>query len=300
MKKITIHLLAISFLIFASCEKPKDEINNTPTKKENKTTRTLNPSFSSYWYQGTAEITSYKLTQERYGELRNGNAVTIFVTEDFLPEQQVKADATNPTNIPVLKLNLTKNYTTGIYPYSLMTSTFSPVKTKDYPIKITHSTQEWCGQYYGQLNHKEDFSLTSHSYFEGEEDQQFKLTPTFTEDEIFNRIRLNPKELPQGNITIIPSFESSRMLHFSLKAFEATAQLQKTDSTSIYKINYPELKRSLTVYFEPNFPFTIQKWEEQHPNGLITTAQKLRTIKSAYWTQNSLKFDYLRDSLLLY
>ena len=28
------------------------------------------PKFNSYWYQGKAEITSYKLTQNRYGELQ--------------------------------------------------------------------------------------------------------------------------------------------------------------------------------------------------------------------------------------
>ena len=89
--------------------------------------RDISQQFKEYWYAGKAEISSYKLEQARYGELRNGTAALIFVTEDFLPEVQVKADRQNETNIPVLKVNATKNFNTGIYPYSVMTSTFYPV-----------------------------------------------------------------------------------------------------------------------------------------------------------------------------
>ncbi|MGB2691994.1 MAG: septum formation inhibitor Maf, partial [Thermodesulfobacteriota bacterium] len=39
--------------------------------------------FKAYWYDGKAEITSYKLEQARYGELHEGYAVMVFVTEDF-------------------------------------------------------------------------------------------------------------------------------------------------------------------------------------------------------------------------
>jgi hypothetical protein len=66
--------------------------------------------FKDYWYAGEAEITSYELQQARYGEIRNGKAVLVFVTEDFLPQKQVKADRYNSTNIPVLKLNSTKKF----------------------------------------------------------------------------------------------------------------------------------------------------------------------------------------------
>ena len=43
----------------------------------------LNPKFGDYWYQGKAELASYDLNQSRYGEIRNGHAVLIFLTEDF-------------------------------------------------------------------------------------------------------------------------------------------------------------------------------------------------------------------------
>jgi len=50
--------------------------------------RNISQEFKDYWYAGKAEISSYKLEQARYGELRDGTAALIFVTEDFLPEVQ--------------------------------------------------------------------------------------------------------------------------------------------------------------------------------------------------------------------
>ena len=39
--------------------------------------------FKDYWYEGKAEITTYKLDQARYGEIHNGRSVLIYVTEHF-------------------------------------------------------------------------------------------------------------------------------------------------------------------------------------------------------------------------
>src|SRR5690606_34615209 len=83
--------------------------------------------FHAYWHAGKAEVNAYNLIQSRYDEKRPGKAVLIFVTEDLSKKLQVKLD--NPAvrnKINVLKLNFTKNFITGIYPYSLMLSVFTP------------------------------------------------------------------------------------------------------------------------------------------------------------------------------
>ena len=72
--------------------------------------RTLSKEFKSYWYDGTAEISSFTLEQSRYGETHLGNSVLLYVTEDFLPNDQVKANNRSHTTIPILKLNHTKNF----------------------------------------------------------------------------------------------------------------------------------------------------------------------------------------------
>jgi len=290
----------ISGFLFSCNSSEKDTLaihSEIKTETNTSKTRTLSEDFKAYWYAGIAEITSYKLTQERYGELRVGTSVNIFVTEDFIPEVQVKADNARKSNIPVLKLNNTKKYLTGIYPYSVMTSTFSPVQLNDHAIKITHSMQEWCGQVYVQLNNRKSFEIQAHSYFEGEADQKMSLPKSWMESDLWNRIRINPEELPTGDFTILPSFEYFRMSHKEMAVHTATASLIKGDSISSYALSYKDLNRELKIYFSSEFPYTIERWEETHANGLKTTAEKMKRMRSAYWGQNRNKHLSLRDSL---
>jgi hypothetical protein len=299
---ITIGILFLTLL--SSCKKTVSEIAATITPETEITApkTVLSKAFKDYWYAGEAEITSYKLEQARYGELRNGTAVLVFVTEDFLPKIQVKANNYNETNTPVLKLNATKNFNTGIYPYSIMQSTFFPVSNDEHAVKISASLQEWCGHVYTQLNNRDTFEITSHSYFQGEADQNFTLEKTWTENELWTKLRIDPSTLPIGSIEIIPSLEYLRLTHQNSKAYSANASLQNGS----YTIDYPEINRSLKINFNPNFPYNILGWEETITSGygasskrLITKATKLESMKSAYWSQNTNEDEVLRETLKL-
>ncbi|MGB3344042.1 MAG: septum formation inhibitor Maf [Aequorivita sp.] len=275
------------------------------SKTETKNLRSISSEFKDYWYSGKAEITSYQLLQERYGEIREGIAVNIFVTEDFLMDAQVKANSPGENSLPVLKLNQTKNFNTGIYPYSIMTSVFSPISEKGHALKVSNSIQEWCGQVYMQLNNRSKFDIQSNSYFEGEADQNIKLPKTWLENELWNLIRINPEELPTGDLQVIPSFEYLRFTHKEIKEQAAFASLKQGDSITIYTLNYPGLQRQLTLFFKSSFPYSIEKWEEVSaaPQNdtirLHTTAVKLKSMKTDYWNQNKNEFSHLRDSLML-
>lgn len=262
----------------------------------------LSKEFKDYWYNGEAEITSYKLEQARYGEMRDGNTVLVFVTEDFLPESQVKADNYSEKNTPVLKLNASKNFNTGIYPYSIMQSTFYPVANNQHAIKISASVQEWCGHVYTQLNNREKFEVISHSYFQNEADEILKLEKTWTENELWTKLRINPKSLPIGELEIIPSLEYSKLNHKTIKAYNAIANLE----SGTYTLSYPKLNRSLNINFNINFPYDILGWEETTTSGygtsaktLTTKATKLESIKSAYWSKNHNTDEGLRKTLKL-
>jgi hypothetical protein len=270
------------------------EQSNTLSNSEQ---RDISEAFKTYWYSGTAEITSYTLLQSRYGEQREGTAVTIFVTEDLLPQKQVKANQYAKENIPVLKLNKTKKFNTGIYPYSIMTSVFSTVQEEAHALKISNSVQEWCGQTYLQLNNNDAFEIQGHSYFESEADQAIQLEKTWLEDELFTLIRIDPSYLPTGDITMIPAFETLRLTHKEIKQYKAVASLSKEISLWEYTVRYPELNTSLIVKFSSKFPHTIEQWEKNHANGQKTVATKLKRMQTAYWSQNSNKFLVLRDSL---
>ena len=87
----------------------------------------IDPQFKDYWYNGEAEISSFQLKQARYGELREGSASMIFVTEQFSKKNWSKPNSPLEKDPRVLKLNFTKKFITGIYPYSMMTSSFFPI-----------------------------------------------------------------------------------------------------------------------------------------------------------------------------
>ncbi|HAS40614.1 MAG TPA: septum formation inhibitor Maf [Microscillaceae bacterium] len=265
-------------------------------------TEILDDAFNKYWYQGKAEITSYKLSQARYGEIHEGSAVLIYVTEPFLPQKQVKADYPNKQNVPVLKLNRVKKFLTGIYPYSLMTSVFSPVNMSDPAIKTTFTSQEWCGQTFMQFNNRKKWEVTSRSYFESHGDQNFTLSKDLLEDDIWTKIRLNPKKLPTGKTTMIPGAEFLTLKHRKVKAYKVVLSLEQKGKLSTYKIAYPQLQRTLAIQFQANFPYTIESWEEVQSNrsgskSLVTKATRIKRIKSAYWNRHTTQDTYLYKEL---
>ena len=260
--------------------------------------RSISQEWKDYWYAGTAEITSYELQQARYGELREGTAALIFVTEDFLPEKQVKADNQDSNNIPVLKLNATKNFVTGIYPYSIMSSTFLPVNEELHAVKVSQSMQEWCGNTYAQLNNRDQFEVQIHSYFESRADEEFTLEKAILENELWALLRIDPTLLPTGSFTSIPDVSYAAMTHTTIKAYEVTGSLTATS----YTLNYPSLDRTLTINFASDFPHQIEGWEETYPDGrggekMTTTATKMKTIRSAYWGKKTKEDEALRTEL---
>src|SRR5690348_13231592 len=103
-------LVAVSLVTFSS---------NAPVQPP-----AFDAAFWKQWGDGRAELSGYDLTFPRYGQLRRGVAVTVFVTETFSNSLRVKADpGKHPPadEFPVMKLNLVEDYQTGIYDYNDMT-----------------------------------------------------------------------------------------------------------------------------------------------------------------------------------
>jgi hypothetical protein len=301
--KNSLLLVLLALYLPSACGQPIDAKGSVESP-------TTSNAFGDYWYQGKAEISSYKLSQARYGEMREGHAVMVFVTEDFSHKKQVKLD--RPQQTPedvakVLKLNLTKKFNTGIYPYSMMQSVFTPVDRSRSPhsLKVTTSSQEWCGHTFTQLNLKSSgFEHRGYSYFESEGDINTKLDKVLLEDELWNLIRINPKLLPTGEVNIIPATMTHRLRHTKLESQKASIDLSSNETETIYEINYPD--RQLKIIFETEFPHKILGWDETYRDGFGTSAQTLttkarldKTIMSAYWTKNSNADASLRKELNL-
>lgn len=267
---------------------------------------TSHSSFTSYWNAGLAEITRYELVQTRYGQPRRGDLVFVFVTEPFLPSEQVKHEVPDgAADLEVLKLNAVRTFSTGIYPYTIMTSSFSPTQVRGDAmmggIKVTSTVTEWCGQAFAQLNRREGFVAAElRSYFQQEGDRDERIDDAPYEDAIWQTIRRDPESLPLGETEMIPAMHALRLYHQPLRAYDVTATIEDAsrdgEAVKRYRLRYEELARELVIDFEPAFPFAIIGFEET-TRGERTTASRTHAIMDAYWGHNTNADARLRAAL---
>ncbi|CAN5426581.1 hypothetical protein BH23BAC3_BH23BAC3_28670 [soil metagenome] len=270
------------------------------------------PEFKEYWYTGKAELSRYDMQEIRYGEVRDGEAVLVFVTEDFLTDKQVKLESAKNgrETSSVLKLNFMKEFVTGIYKYNMMTSIFTPVDYQNRPrsLKVASSSQEWCGMTYFQLNlDGNNYEVKGHSYFESEGDYETSVEAIWLEDELWTNIRLSPDLLPEGEIDIIPGAFSVRATNSTWKTESVLAEKKSWEGEGFpgenlmsYSLDYKDRGRTLTIVYESEFPHKIAGWvQTRKVAGDTLTAKSVRThsVNSAYWDQNANSDESLRDKL---
>ena len=276
-----------------------------------------NVAVDNYWSQGKAEVNVYEVSQNRYQENHSGQLVSVFVTEDFLTDKQVKNERyINENSTWILKNIQLKKFTTGVYDYSLFNSVFTPINRNKFPksLKVSASSQEWCGTMYTQFNLilGTDYKVEHRSYFESEGDRVTRIKKSYLEDEVFTVLRMNPLLLPVGTVQLIPPANYIQLKHLRIQSYKAITSLIPNDKKEIsgsnlmqYKIVYPELNRSIRIVFENKAPYKIMGWFEKFPSSFDgkprTTSIILKTQKMLpYWRQNSLKDKYLREELGLH
>ena len=294
---LTIFFIGISLL---NCQKVGGADNFTAPQN-----------FRDYWYNGQAEISRYKLDQVQYGANNPGEAVLIFVTEDFRTDTQVKLESdVRDKATSVLKLNSIRRFVTGIYDYSLYSSVFTPIDTKQYgrSQKVTMSSQDWCGQVYYQLNlDGGNYDVMQRSYFEKNATEDFKIDAAWLEDEIWTRLRMDPAALPKGETSVVPAAYAARIAGQKLEPQKAVGTLTDYAGDTFtgktlqqYALNYPDAQRELRIVFEKAFPHAIAGWEETYPSrGKVLTTRATRTeqIRSDYWSHNTPSDTTLRKGL---
>ncbi len=311
MKSFTLYTLALlaitAGILVLSCGNGQNVEHTESQQKVNFPPSNTSEQFNQHWYQGSAEIVTYKLSQARYGELREGEAVQIFVTEPFNGDKQVKSDSQSPNNLNAFKMNLTRKFNTGIYPYSVMTSAFNVANTEAPSplIKVTNSSQEWCGHTWCQLNRSvQGLDYQLFSYFESESDVSKSFSTFLSEDGLWSQVRMNPSALPLGEVELIPALHFLRFRHIPAQSFVATGELIEKETSSIYTLNYRDIRRTLKIEFESNFPYHILSWEETYPSGfssnaalMTTSAQAIHTEMLPYWQLNSVADSIYRTQI---
>lgn len=260
--------------------------------------------FWKLWGDGQAELASYDLTVPRYGDRRRGTAVTIFVTEPFSNSGRVKADAgKHPASdvFPVMKLNLVKDFATGVYDYNDMLSSFlalAPVNGRPPGTltKAVYSRQEWCGStmqlaWFDQAK----IRTTLHSYFDGEADRNRDLPyppAALADDAILFWARgwagpyLAPGE--QKAVQYLTSTEpgkgSLEWTNAQLKRSPVAKRIQVFNQFIDAERFTVQIANGLTkdFYVERQSPHRILRWE--FSNG--EKAQLIKSARMKYWEWN--------------
>lgn len=272
--------------------------------------------FWKFWGDGKAELDGYALVEPRYGQPREGTAVAIFVTEDFSDALRVKADPGKHAQtdvVPVMKLNLVRDFQTGIYDYNTLTSTFvrtEPTGDVSWPLmKTSFSSQEWCGHVYMQwLARGTKLVGTSHSYFDGEADATPELelpAGGVVEDAVPILVRgLRGDWLAPGatrKIAFLRSQLRTRLLHVPAKWGEAA--VSRAPSSSDVKTALGTLRAFTYTVAETNGDTTTYTVEEAWPHRLLawksSSGESARIRGSArleYWKlHNNGDENYLRQ-----
>ncbi len=274
--------------------------------------------FWPYWGDGKAEISTYASTQSRYGQEREAEVALIYVTEPFNLRRQVKSDAAatnDPNVINVLKLNRVKKFQTGIYDYSLMSSVFTPLEAyrlgdqrieAGAALKMTFTSQEWCGQTFQQLNRTASgMNSRSFSYFESEGDQSSDIetvSGALWADELFIAVRELIRPMPTGNIILYQTLETGRLFHRPMQAMEARVTRSRGSyswdgiqrDVQTFLVEADDKQWRFTV--EEDYPRKIFAYEYREGSRIVENATLKQSRRLPYWSLNdNADQKYLRE-----
>ncbi len=267
------------------------------------------PTFSAHWHDGKAELDGYRYTVTRYGHPREGHAIAIFVTEPFSRSRHVKLD--DPSRTPadavdVLKLNLVREFRTGIYDYHTMSSLFAASADLE-PLKLAFTAAEWCGQVHERLDRTDSgWTQRLDSYFEGESAEGELDAPPggLLEEELFLRLRgLHAPFLAPGAERTVPFLPGSfhrRLAHraagWTTARIERRASAERvvvpagTFSADLYVVRTGD-GREGRFHVERAHPRRIVRWSwapaaTGAARDAAETAELTGSTRLAYWRLN--------------
>ena len=271
--------------------------------------------FGAIWYDGRAEVSGYRWSGTRYGELRRGEAVAIFVTEPFSTELFVKLD--RPTGsagsqVTALKLNLVRDFQTGLYDYNTMVSCF--VDSGDFSlIKHTFSSAEWCGHVFEELRaSRRGIELDVKSYFQGEsgEDVLVAKRDGVVGEQLFVLLRdLRGPFLRPGESRTLPFLASPferRLRH--TKAVWGTLEVQRPVASAEvttpagvfraveYALSSSDGRRG-RVTIEEAYPHRLLAWRWEKDGAVLDAGELAGSRRLPYWELHAEGQAELRSSI---
>lgn len=304
----------VSLFLFVACGVSPELVSSSSTASPGALPAPeLASRFWDHWGDGRAELSGYRLKTPRYGEVRDGRATLVVVTENFTDGQRVKSDGRDPDAYPVLKLNTVRDFQTGIYDYNVMTSTFHRLDSAGSvgrPVKVSMSMQEWCGHVYEQvLPYSDRTEWTSHSYFDGEADRLADLgvrADGMYEDALPVVVRglLGPLVKPGSTVTypVLPTLESGRKRHvaptwdtLTLSMAEDPEPVTVPAGTFTVRAVTSRVGRGPTTtwFVEQDWPHRLVRWSSTDGEE----AELLGTERLPYWERHNNGDEALLDKL---
>ncbi len=252
--------------------------------------------FWARWSDGRAELSGYRATVNRYGELRPAEVVLIYVTEPMDRRTWIKDDAApEAERVNVLKLNASLKFQTGVYPYSVLTSVFAPVdRYRDEafaPVKVSLSVQEWCGHVFHAVWPGDDrFASQLMSYFASEGEAREEVpTPrgALYEDALLIQLRELDGPFAGGGDwrgALVPSLWSARRAHRALRPVDATITRARAERDGApvtrFTLRYADVTRTFDV--ETAAPRRVLAWSASDGEE----ARLVATERLPYWQLN--------------
>lgn len=234
------------------------------------TNQKTNKKFMDYWQNNKPEVVKYELKED-----------SVYVGEGSLTFRLDYVKGVNKDDsVQVLKSDFIGKIKKENYDYSAMTSTYLPLNLSIRPhaMKIINSVQEPEETAFLVLSQiPKSYEINSKNTFKVKTKEHFILERKNLEDELWTKIRMNPDNLLVGDIEIIPSFAFWQSVRKSPEVCEAKAELNNYTGTEFkgtklknYTLNYPDLKRSLSIIFEQGFPHEIVGWKRVSDEKVAT------------------------------
>ena len=234
----------------------------------------INKTFVDYWKNGKTEITKYELKENSISVGQGSLTFNVQYVEGVNKEDSIQ----------VLHSDFTGKIHKENYDYSAMTSSYLPLNLTLSPhaMKVINSVQEPEGNSFLALSQiPKSYEIVAKNTFKEKTKEHYILERQHLEDELWAKIRLNPNDLPMGDIEIIPSFAYWQSVRKSPDIYEAKAELKDYAGTEfigkklkIYSLDYPDLKRNLSIVFESDFPFEIVGWKRVSDGKIAVGTKK--------------------------
>ena len=167
----------------------------------------------SVWDDGLSEMCYYDATDTVYGTKRHYTRVHLFNRQWMDPATGVKTEPDSPGAVPAFKLLIAEQIPTDNYNYRYLTTVF--LRRSDLtPLKMTSSSQEWCGHTFKHLRWTDDrLDVQSFSYFPDEGDRTYqRVADAVPFESLFVLARNVVSTGRTRRLQLLPSMRSNRQV----------------------------------------------------------------------------------------